>query len=121
MVVGFQGLSRSVAASMARSTGGFQTSVWEARRAAQRPSGAVKTVSRMVLARGASLGDNGTMAGTNAKLMAAVTPVPSLRRNRPRAARRAKPYARRLPRGRKASAPGEIVQLDTFIVSYVLN
>ena len=47
----------------------------------------------------------------------AVTPVPSLRRNRPRAARRARPYARRLPKGRKASAPGEIVQLDTLTVS----
>ena len=47
----------------------------------------------------------------------AVTPVPSLRRNRPRAVRRASPYARRLPKGRKASAPGEIVQLDTLTVS----
>ena len=46
-----------------------------------------------------------------------VTPVPSLRRNRPRAVRRARPYARRLPRGRKASTPGEIVQLDTLTVS----
>ena len=43
--------------------------------------------------------------------------VPSLRRNRPRAARRAGPYARRLPKGRKAGAPGEIVQLDTLTVS----
>ena len=46
-----------------------------------------------------------------------VTPVPSLRRNRPRAVRRARPYARRLPRGRKAGTPGEIVQLDTLTVS----
>ena len=46
-----------------------------------------------------------------------VTPVPSLRRNRPRAVRRARPYARRLPKGRKASTPGEIVQLDTLTVS----
>ena len=46
-----------------------------------------------------------------------VTPVPSLRRNRPRAVRRARPYAGRLPKGRKAGAPGEIVQLDTLTVS----
>ena len=47
----------------------------------------------------------------------AVTPVPSLRRNGPRAARRLGPYARRLPRGRKPTSPGEIVQLDTLTVS----
>ena len=44
----------------------------------------------------------------------AVTPVPSLRRNGPRTARRLRPYARRLPRGRKPTTPGEIVQLDTL-------
>ena len=42
---------------------------------------------------------------------------PSPRRNRPRAARRARPYAGRLPKGRKAGTPGEIVQLDTLTVS----
>ncbi len=47
----------------------------------------------------------------------AVTPVPTLRRNGPRAARRLRPYARRLPRGRKPTSPGEIVQLDTLTVS----
>ena len=47
----------------------------------------------------------------------AVTPVPSLRRNGPRAARRLRPHARRLPRGRKPTSLGEIVQLDTPAVS----
>ncbi len=47
----------------------------------------------------------------------AVTPVPTLRRNGPRAARRLRPYARRLPRGRKPTTPGEILQLDTLTVS----
>ena len=47
----------------------------------------------------------------------AAVPVPALRRKAPRAARRARPYARRLPRGRKPSRPGEIVQLDTMTVS----
>ena len=44
----------------------------------------------------------------------AVTPVPTLRRNGPRAARRLRPHARRLPKGRKPTTPGEILQLDTL-------
>ena len=47
----------------------------------------------------------------------AVTPVPTLRRNGPRAARRLRPHARRLPKGRKPTTPGEILQLDTLTVS----
>ncbi len=47
----------------------------------------------------------------------AVTPAPILRRNGPRAARRVRPYARRLPKGRKPTSPGEIVQLDTLTIS----
>ena len=47
----------------------------------------------------------------------AAVPVPALRRKAPRAARRARPYARRLPRGRKPARPGEIVQVDTMTVS----
>ena len=43
-----------------------------------------------------------------------VTPVPTLRRAGPRAARLLRPYARRLPRGRKPTTSGEIVQLDTL-------
>ena len=45
-----------------------------------------------------------------------ITPVPSLRRKAPRAARRIRPHARRLPKGRKASTPGEIVQRDVLSV-----
>lgn len=49
-----------------------------------------------------------------------VTPVPTLRRNP--AARRIRRtarnrYARRLPKGRKASRPGELVQVDTLFVN----
>lgn len=47
----------------------------------------------------------------------AVTPAATLRRAAPRAARRARPHARRLPKGRKPSAPGEIVQLDTLTIN----
>ena len=47
----------------------------------------------------------------------AVTPVPTLRRDGPRAARRVRPHARHLPKGRKPTSPGEIVQLDTPAVS----
>ena len=47
----------------------------------------------------------------------AVSPVPSLRHNGPRAARRLRPHARRLPRGRKPTSPDEIVQRDTLTVS----
>ena len=43
-----------------------------------------------------------------------VAPVPTLRRKAPRAPRRSRPHARRLPKGRKPTAPGEIVQLDTL-------
>ena len=46
----------------------------------------------------------------------AVTAVPTLRRGAPRTARRVRPYARRLPKGRKPATPGEIVQLDTLTV-----
>ena len=46
-----------------------------------------------------------------------VAPVPTLRRNGPRAVRRLRPHARRLPKGRKPTSPGEIVQLDTLTVS----
>jgi len=42
-----------------------------------------------------------------------VQPAPSLRRRMPRAARR-RPYAQRLPKGRKPTRPGELVQLDTL-------
>ena len=45
----------------------------------------------------------------------AVTPVPTC--NGPRAARRLRPYARRLPKGRKPTTPGEILQLDTLTLS----
>ena len=44
----------------------------------------------------------------------AVSPVPTLRRKAPRAARRSRPHVRRLPKGRKPTAPGEIIQLDTL-------
>ena len=44
-------------------------------------------------------------------------PVPALRRNAPRAAQRKRPRARRLPRGRNPSQPGEIVQLDTLSIA----
>ena len=47
----------------------------------------------------------------------AITPVPTLRRDGPRAVRRFRPHARRLPKGRKPTSPGEIVQLDTLTVS----
>lgn len=49
-----------------------------------------------------------------------VVPVPTLRRNpgarrvRPTAVRR---YARRLPKGRKPTKPGELVQIDTLFVN----
>ena len=47
-----------------------------------------------------------------------VTPVPTLRRKRPRSSlKRNRPHARRLPKGRKSTAPGEIIQLDTFSLS----
>ena len=46
-----------------------------------------------------------------------VAPVPTLRRNGPRAVRRLRPHARRLPKGRKPTSPGEIVQLDPLTVS----
>ena len=46
-----------------------------------------------------------------------VFPVPALRRNAPRAARRKRPWATRLPKGRKPSQPGEIVQLDTLSIT----
>jgi len=49
-----------------------------------------------------------------------VTPVPILRRN-PGARRipltQAQRYARRLPKGRKAQRPGELVQIDTLFVN----
>lgn len=49
-----------------------------------------------------------------------VTPVPILRRN-PGARRirltQAQRYARRLPKGRKAKTPGELVQIDTLFVN----
>ena len=48
----------------------------------------------------------------------AVTPVPTLRRKAPRRSRKhSRPHARRLPKGRKPTAPGEIVQLDTLSLS----
>ena len=47
----------------------------------------------------------------------AVFPVPDLRRNAPRAARRKRPRAGRLPKGRKSSRPGEIVRLDTLSIA----
>ena len=40
-----------------------------------------------------------------------------MRRKAPRAARRTRPHARRLPKGHRPTAPGEIVQLDTLAVS----
>ena len=46
----------------------------------------------------------------------AVTPAPLLRRNGPRAARRVRPCAGRLPKGRKPTSPGEIVQRDTLAI-----
>lgn len=46
-----------------------------------------------------------------------IRPVAELRRKAPRAARRNRPHAKRLPKGRKPEAPGEIVQLDTLTVS----
>ena len=46
----------------------------------------------------------------------AVPPAATLRRKAPRAARRNRPCARRLPKGRKPTTPGEIVQLDTMTI-----
>ena len=46
----------------------------------------------------------------------AVTPALLLRRNGPRAARRVRPCAGRLPKGRKPTSPGEIVQRDTLAI-----
>ena len=45
-----------------------------------------------------------------------VLPVPYLRRRSPGALRR-RPHARRLPKGRRPTRPGEIVQIDTLSVS----
>ena len=47
----------------------------------------------------------------------AVAPAPLLRRNGPRAARRVRPCAGRLPKGRKPTSPGEIAQRDTLTIS----
>ena len=42
------------------------------------------------------------------------SPSPHCDARAPRAARRSRPHARRLPKGRKPTAPGEIIQLDTL-------
>ena len=48
----------------------------------------------------------------------AVAPVPALRRKAPRSGlKRNRPHARRLPKGRKPTAPGDIVQVDTLSLS----
>ena len=46
-----------------------------------------------------------------------VLPVPILRRRAPGAARRNRPHARRLPKGRRPTRPGEIVQVDTLTLT----
>ena len=46
-----------------------------------------------------------------------VVPVPTLRRKAPRALRRTRPHARRLPKGRKPARPGEIIQIDTMTIN----
>ena len=44
-------------------------------------------------------------------------PSPRLRRRAPRALRRTRPHAKRLPKGLKPTVPGEIVQLDTVTIN----
>ncbi len=45
-----------------------------------------------------------------------VLPVPTVRRKAPRAQRRIRPHARRLPKGKRPTRPGEIVQIDTLTI-----
>ena len=47
----------------------------------------------------------------------AIQPVPELRKSAPRAARRKRPHATRLPKKLKITRPGQLVQIDTMTIT----